>query len=98
MDGFLTGGEMFMDYSVLIAYAFGLVLLYIIGRILFVPVKFVLRLLYNGVIGGVMLWLLNVVGAYVGLHVNINPITALVAGFLGIPGVVLLVALKYILV
>lgn len=87
-----------MDYSIIIAYAFGLILLYIIGRILFVPVKFVLKLIYNGIIGGIMLWFLNIVGSYFGLHIAINPVTALVAGFLGVPGVILLVVLKYVLV
>jgi len=87
-----------MDYSIIIAYAFGLILLYIIGRILFMPVKFGLKLIYNGIMGGIMLWFLNIVGSYFGLHIAINPVTALVAGFLGIPGVILLVVLKYVLV
>jgi inhibitor of the pro-sigma K processing machinery len=87
-----------MDYSIIIAYAFGLILLYIIGRIVFVPVKFALKLIYNGIIGGIMLWFLNIVGSYFGLHIGINPVTALVAGFLGVPGVILLVVLKYVLV
>lgn len=86
-----------MDYSIIIAYAFGLILLYIIGRILFMPIKLILKLVYNGIIGGIMLWLLNLVGGYFGLSVAINPITALIAGFLGIPGIVLLVVLKYVI-
>lgn len=86
-----------IDYTVIIAYVFGLVLLYIIGRVFFMPIKFVIRLLYNGVIGGITLWLLNLVGGYFGLTIAINPVTALVVGFLGIPGIVLLIALKYVL-
>jgi inhibitor of the pro-sigma K processing machinery len=86
-----------IDYTVLVAYAFGLVLIYIIGRVFFMPIKFVLRLLYNGIIGGITLWLLNLVGGYFSLTIAINPVTALVVGFLGVPGIVLLIILKYVL-
>ena len=85
------------DFSVLLAYAFGLLLLYIVGWLLVMPLKFILRLLYNGIIGGLMLWVLNLVGGFFNVGVAINPITALIAGFLGIPGVLLLLVLQYIL-
>ncbi len=61
-----------------------------------VPVKFILKLIYNGLIGGAMLWAVNYIGAYFSFAIAINPITALVAGFLGVPGVVLLIAMKVI--
>ena len=86
-----------VDFSVLLAYAFGLLLLYIVGWLLVMPLKFILRLLYNGIIGGLMLWVLNLVGGFFNVGVAINPITALIAGFLGIPGVLLLLVLQYIL-
>jgi inhibitor of the pro-sigma K processing machinery len=86
-----------LDLNIILAYAFGLLLLYIVGWLLVMPVKFILRLLYNGIIGGLMLWALNLAGSFFGLRVAINPVTALIAGFLGIPGVLLLVVLNYIL-
>ena len=85
-----------LNINILIAYAFGLFLLYLIARLLLVPLKILLRLLYNGLVGGVVLWVVNLVGGYFGLFIPINPITALVAGFLGVPGVVLLVLLQFL--
>jgi len=85
-----------LNINIIIAYAFGLFLLYLIARLLLVPLKILLRLLYNGLIGGVVLWVVNLVGGYFGLFIPINPITALVAGFLGVPGVVLLVLLQFL--
>ena len=82
------------DFNIIIAFAFGLLLLYIIGRVLLMPIRIVFRLIYNGLIGGVILWLLNWVGAYLGFTIAINAVTALVVGFLGLPGVVLLVLFK----
>ena len=86
-----------IDLNIILAYAFGLLLLYIVGWLLFMPIKFIVRLLYNGVIGGLMLWILNLVGGFFSIYIAINPVTALIAGFLGIPGVILLIVLQYIL-
>ena len=86
-----------MELTVIIAYLFGLVLLYILARLLLIPLRLAIRLLINGVIGGLLLWLVNLLGMFVGVYLPINPITALVAGFLGIPGVILLLVLKYVL-
>lgn len=82
------------DVNVIIAFAFGLLLLYIIGRVLLMPIRLVFKLIYNGLIGGVVLWLLNWVGAYFGFTIAINAVTALIVGFLGLPGVVLLIVFK----
>lgn len=86
-----------LDFAAIIAYALGLILLYVVGRILIIPLQLLFKLIYNGIIGGIVLIVLNFVGGYVGLHIGVNPITALLVGFLGIPGVILLLVIKYIL-
>ncbi|MDR1701613.1 MAG: pro-sigmaK processing inhibitor BofA family protein [Sporomusaceae bacterium] len=83
-----------IEPSVIIAYAFGLILIYFIFKLFYLPVKLVLKLVYNAVIGGLMLYALNFIGQYFDFTVAINAITALTVGFLGIPGLILLVALK----
>jgi inhibitor of the pro-sigma K processing machinery len=88
---------MHMDYAAVLAYAFGLLLLYVVGRVLIMPLKIVVKLVYNALIGGVVLLILNFIGGYIGLHIALNPITALLVGFLGVPGVVMLLILQYIL-
>lgn len=88
---------MHMDYAAVLAYAFGLLLLYVVGRVLIMPLKIVIKLIYNALIGGVVLLILNFIGGYIGLHIALNPITALLVGFLGVPGVIMLLVLQYIL-
>ena len=88
----------FGDFNVILAYVFGILLIYLLGRMFLMPIKLIFRLIYNGLIGGVMLWVLNFAGAYIGFNIAINPITALVAGFLGLPGVILLVLFKVFIV
>ncbi|MCG0275961.1 MAG: pro-sigmaK processing inhibitor BofA family protein [Thermosediminibacteraceae bacterium] len=86
-----------LDIGAILAYAFGLLMLYVIGRVLLGPIKLVLQLIYNAVIGGLILLILNFIGNYVGLHIALNPLTALVVGFLGVPGILLLIILKNVL-
>lgn len=86
-----------IQYDVIIAYALGLLLLYIIGWLLLVPFKIVLKLLLNGIIGGVVLWIINMLSVPIGIHIALNPFNALIVGVLGIPGIILLLLLQCIL-
>ncbi|MGE5577677.1 MAG: pro-sigmaK processing inhibitor BofA family protein [Syntrophothermus sp.] len=87
-----------LQIPVIVAFIFGLVLLYFLARILFLPLRIIATLLYNALLGGVLLWVTNLLGHYVALNIPINPITALVAGFLGVPGVILLIALQIFMI
>ena len=82
------------DWNVLIAFIFGIFLLYLIGRLFLMPIKLILKLVYNAIIGGILLWVVNFVGGHFDFTIAINPITALIAGFLGLPGVILLILFK----
>ncbi len=86
-----------IDFNVLIAFVFAALLLYIIARLLLVPIRLIVKLIGNVFIGGVLLVLFNLVGSLFGLNVGINVITALVVGFLGVPGLVMLILIQGIL-
>ena len=86
-----------IPFGVVIGYAAGLVLLYLVGWLLLVPLKKLLKLIYNGILGGIILWVLNLVGGLINVRVAINPITALIVGFLGVPGIILILLLQFIL-
>lgn len=86
-----------MSTTVLLAFLAGLLIVVVIGKVMLVPLRYLVKLIANGIIGGILLWIINIVGAGFSIHVPINVVTALIAGFLGIPGVVLLIALKAIL-
>ncbi|NPV27859.1 MAG: pro-sigmaK processing inhibitor BofA [Firmicutes bacterium] len=83
--------------NVLIASIFALFILAVIGKILLKPIKLVFKILFNSVVGVLMLGVINYVGKYIGFDLPINPITALTAGFLGMPGVILLIVLHYLI-
>ena len=64
----------------------------IIAKIVFKGTAWVIGFLINAAVGAVALWILDLLG--VGLP--INWITAGVVGLLGVPGVILLLLLKYV--
>lgn len=83
-----------MDYNAVLAYAFGLLLIYVLIRLLFTPVKYTLFVLYHAVVGGLVLFCINILGAFAGIHLPLNLVSAVCAGYLGMPGVILLFALQ----
>jgi inhibitor of the pro-sigma K processing machinery len=87
-----------LNLNVIFTFALGLILLFLVAKLLFGPLRIVGRLIWNALLGGVLLYVINVVGGNVGLHLPLNPVTALVVGFLGIPGVILLLVLQYLMV
>ena len=60
----------------------GVVLLLLIVKLLSMPFK----LVWNGICGAVLLWLVNILGSFVGFSLKITIIKALIAGFFVIPG------------
>jgi len=86
-----------MDIGIVLAFLFGLFLLYILGMLLVVPIKLLIKLIVNGVLGGILLLIVNIIGSFIGFSIVINPFTAVIAGIFGIPGVILLIVLQYIL-
>ena len=64
-----------------------LIALIIIVKLLAWPLKKILKLVINVVIGGVLLYVFNYFGgAWFGFTIPINWITAIIVGILGIPG------------
>lgn len=80
-----------MEVGVFLAYAAGMLVVYIFGRALLVPLKWMMKLLCNSVIGGAAVIALNLVGEIWGIFVPLNVFTAVVAGVLGIPGIIILI-------
>lgn len=82
---------------ILILLAVGGVLLSLLLKILRKPIKWILKLLLHALFGFVYLFLFNFIGAWFGLTLEVNWLTAAVAGVFGIPGVAVLLVLAYLL-
>jgi len=86
-----------MDFLVIVAYVAGVLILYALGKMLLIPLRSIFNLIVNAVIGGGVLLVINFIGSFWGFVVGVNPITALIVGMLGVPGVALIIALRLIL-
>lgn len=63
----------------------------LVVKFLFSQVKLIWKIAVNSLSGFLCLWLLNLISGVTGIVFEINFITALLVGFLGIPGIILLV-------
>ena len=61
------------------------------------PTKKIVKFVLNAVFGFVLLFLVNYFGRAIGVSLEMTLVNCLVAGFIGIPGVLILLALKYLL-
>ena len=81
----------------IITYLACICFLFLFGRIFIVPIKKILKLVLNSIIGGVVIFLINLVGANFGFHIWLNFFTSVLVGLLRLPGVVVLVIIKLLL-
>ena len=69
-------------------------LLVALARILSAPLRLAVKLLVNAASGLVALWLVNLIP---GISLGLNIVNALIVGIFGLPGLVLLILLKWVL-
>ena len=85
-----------MDTNI-ITYLACICFLFIFGRVFIVPIKKIFKLVINSILGGLTIFLINLIGGIWGFHIGLNIITSIFVGLLGIPGAGLLVILQIIL-
>ena len=82
-----------MEVKMLLIYIACIIGIIIVGKFFIVPIKIILKLILNSILGVILLYIINMVGAIWGLHIGINFVTVLIVGILGIPGAILLLIL-----
>lgn len=83
-----------IDLGIFLTYVGAVLLVLIFGRIFLWPLKIVLKLALNSVLGGIVILVINAVGSGFGLMIPLNMITAVTVGVLGLPGAVMLILLN----
>ena len=86
-----------ISWELIVAFALGLMLLYLIGWLLLVPMRLMWRLMAGSLLGALALMIVNRFGALFGYGLPLNPLSALAVGVLGLPGVARIAALNAIL-
>ena len=83
-----------MDTSSIITYLACICFIFVFGRIFIVPIKKVLMLILNSLLGGLAIYIINLIGAGFNFHIGLNVFTSVLVGILGVPGVICIVILK----
>lgn len=90
-----------LESDAILAYVVGLLILYLLGssliKIFKVPMRIILTIFINSILGFIALFIINTLGASYSFQIGVNPINALTIGVLGIPGLIMLIFLNYIL-
>ena len=81
----------------LLTYLACICFLFLFGRIFIVPIRKVMKLVINSILGGCTIWLINLVGAGINFHIGLNFFTSILIGLLGLPGAVCMIIVKLLI-
>ena len=83
-----------MEFNTIIAFLACIIFIFIFGKIFIWPLKNIFKLILNSVLGGVLIYIINLIGGAWGFSIGLNFFTSIFVGILGIPGAILLIILK----
>ena len=86
-----------LDSNVILTYLACICFLFIFGKLFIFPLKKIFKLLLNSILGGCLIYIVNLIGSIWDFHIGVNLVTAIVVGVLGVPGAILLTVLKILL-
>lgn len=89
-------GEGFMSFNIL-TYLACICFIFLFGRLFIVPIKKILKLVFNSILGGFSIYIINLIGSMYNFHIGLNIFTSIIVGLLGIPGAVLIVIIKLLI-
>ncbi len=83
-----------MSFGEIAAYVISALIILLLCRIFFKPLKGVFVMAFQSILGGVGLYAVNFLLASIGLSVGVNIVSAGVCGLFGLPGLLLLICVK----
>lgn len=76
---------LYLDISNIMIFLACIIFIFLIGRFFLVPLKMILRIIGNSLIGGCIIFVVNMFGGMFGFHLGLNAITTVFVGILGVP-------------
>lgn len=74
-----------LEFNTIIVYLGCIIFLFLIGRIFILPLKSIIKLIGNSILGGMLIFFVNLIGNFLNFHIGLNFGTAIITGILGIP-------------
>ena len=85
-----------MDINNIMIIAGCVVLIMATGALFKIPIWKIIKIIINSILGGVLIFFINLIGGTWGLHIGLNLVTSVFVGLCGIPGALLLLLIKII--
>ena len=79
-----------MGYKEVIGYTLGVLTVVVVSGIFMKPLRTVAKFLLNSLGGIALCMIINYAFARWGIHIGINPVTAVLLGMLGVPGLIMI--------
>lgn len=83
-----------MDNKVILSFIACIAILLIFGKYFAFPLKKIIKLIANSVVGAIIIFVINLVGASFNFHIGFSIINSIIVGILGVPGAALLILIK----
>jgi len=74
-----------LDFSTVLIILGCIVGLWIVGKLFSIPLKAVFKLIANSILGGILIFIINLIGSAFSFHIGLNVGTSILVGILGIP-------------
>lgn len=87
-----------MELNTIIPYVIGVIILFFFGKIFVLPIKSILKLIGNSILGTILIYVINLIGGVFNFHIGLNFITILFVALLGVPGAIVLTLIKILIV
>lgn len=87
----------YLDYNSIIAFIACIFFIFIVGKIFILPLKTILKFILNSVVGGIMIFIINLIGGLWNFHIGLNIFTSIIVGILGVPGTILVIMIKLLI-
>lgn len=69
----------------ILSYLVAIAILFVVLKLISIPIRIIIRFIINSIIGGIVLWALS----YFGIAIPVTKLTIVLTGLFGIPGLVI---------
>ena len=84
-----------MDINLFIILLICIICIIFAGKVFSMPlIKKILKLVVNSILGGVLIYIINIIGEEFNLHIGLNIGTSIFVGIFGIPGAIMLIIFR----
>lgn len=79
--------------TIVLTYILAILILFGILKLFGLSMKIIMKFIFNALIGGIVISVINLFGA----NITITWLTAAIVGFLGVPGVIIVLIMKFLM-